>query len=257
MSKYFFFQRFLRLLIKHSAEHYRTYLMSTAVLVGVMLFGGGFLFVLMPDPPDAGFQNVCFVMLLLLSGTMFTSTIFSDFGEKNKASAVIILPATTLEKFLVGWLYSYVLFILVYTLVFFTALYGLANFRTWGNRAFMISSPGRDVLIAVFTLYSFLHAVALFGAMAFKRLHFIKTAFLFFLAYAVLLLLNYLFLHQLTGAQFVHVDVPFAGLSLMSDGRYYVVENASSATVVVVVSLVVSLLLWASAYYKMKEKQVV
>jgi len=256
MSKYFSARRFVRLFVKHTAEHYRTYLMSIGVLGGVMLFGGGFLFFLMPEPPDTGFQNVCFIMLMLLSGTIFTSTIFNDFGEKNKAAATITLPATTFEKFLVGWLYSYLIFMLAYTAIFFVVLYGLSRFRTWGDRIFIISGLGKEVILAAFVLYSFLHAIALFGAIGFKKLHFIKTAFLFFLAYAILMLLNYLFLHRITGANPVHIDIPFAGLSFMDDGKYYIVEFPSPEIAVILVGTIVSLLLWASAYYKLKEQQV-
>jgi hypothetical protein len=256
MSKYFSLQRFLRLFIKHTAEHYRTYIMSTAVLVGVLFFGGGFIFVLMPQPPDTGFQNACFVMLMLLSGTIFTSTIFSDFGEKNKAAAAIILPATALEKFLTGWLYSYLIFMLTYTAVFFIALYGLSSLRSWGDRTFIISGLGKEVVVTAFILYSFLHAIALLGAIGFKRLHFIKTAFLFFLAYAIMTLFNYLFLHQIAGAKLVHFDIPFEGLSVAVDGNYYVIESPTPQAAIILVSTLVSLLLWTSAYYKLKEQQV-
>jgi len=209
----------------------------------------------MPGPPNAGFQNACFVILMLLSGTIFTSTIFSDFGEKNKASAAIILPASSLEKFLVGWIYSYIIFIIAYSLVFFSALFALASFKTWGDKTFIISGFDQSVLTAVFTLYSFLHAIALFGAIGFKRLHFIKTAFLFFLAYTILLLINYFFLKQTTGATLVHIDIPFAQLSFMDRGKYYMVQNAESEITMTLASLVISLLLWASAYHKLKEQQ--
>lgn len=158
---------------------------------------------------------------------------------------------------MVGWFYSYFIFMLAYTAVFFIALYGLSSFRTWENRTFLISGLGREVIIIIFVLYSFLHAIALFGAIGFKRLHFIKTAFLFFLGYAVLMLLNYLFLHQITGARLAHVDIPFAGLSFIADGKYYVIQlSQSEIPTFLILSVVVSLLLWTSAYYKLKEQQV-
>lgn len=43
MNKTFNINRFGRLFKKHSKEHYRNYLMSVGVLVGVMLLGGSFL----------------------------------------------------------------------------------------------------------------------------------------------------------------------------------------------------------------------
>ncbi|MBS1532990.1 MAG: hypothetical protein JSU01_22005, partial [Bacteroidetes bacterium] len=104
MNNFFNFRRFSRLFVKHTAEHYRTYLMSAAVLAGVLLLGGSFLFFIVPDLPDAGLQTAIFVVVLLVAGTLFTSTVFSDFGDKHKAIPALALPATAFEKFLVGWI---------------------------------------------------------------------------------------------------------------------------------------------------------
>ncbi len=43
MNKTFSINRFARLFKKHTKEHYRNYMMSIAVLVGVMILGGSFL----------------------------------------------------------------------------------------------------------------------------------------------------------------------------------------------------------------------
>src|ERR1700753_3363335 len=100
MNNIFSISRFWRLFIKHSAEHYRTYLMSISVLGGVMLLGGAFIIYMIPGPLDAGFQSVLFVSLMLISGTIFTSTIFSDAGDKRKAIPILTLPASQFEKVL-------------------------------------------------------------------------------------------------------------------------------------------------------------
>ena len=183
MNEVFSFRRFRRLFVKHTIEHYRTYLMSVAVLAGVLLLGGSFLFYMMSDPPDPGFQTAMFGMLLLLAGTLFTSTVFSDFGDKNKAIPALTLPATTLEKFLVGWLYSYPIFLVVYTAAFYLAVLGLSSSKHWGagQHFYMLNlrQPGIDIL---FLVYSVLHGVSLFGAISFRKQHFIKTGFAFFIA---------------------------------------------------------------------------
>ncbi|MGN6178984.1 MAG: hypothetical protein ACTHNW_07370, partial [Mucilaginibacter sp.] len=120
MNNFFNPRRFGMLFVKHTAEHIRTYLMSIAVLVGVILLGGSFLFFIIPGPPDPGLQTACFVMLMLMSGTIFTSTVFSDYGIRSQAISAITLPASAFEKYLIGWLFSYPIFIIVYTGVFFT-----------------------------------------------------------------------------------------------------------------------------------------
>src|SRR5450755_2181657 len=117
--------RFWRLFTKHTAENYSTYLMSMSVLAGVMLLGGAFIIFLIPGPMDAGFQSVVFIILMLISGTIFSSTVFSELGDKRKAVPALTLPATQLEKFLVGWVYAYPIFVLVYTGIFYLVLMGL------------------------------------------------------------------------------------------------------------------------------------
>src|SRR5580704_16189810 len=129
MNEVFSFRRFSRLFVKHTAEHYRIYLMSIGLLAGVLLLAGSFLFFVIPDPPDPGFQEASYIMLLFLAGGIFTSTVFSDFGEKNKAIPALTLPATTFEKYLVGWLYSYPIFLVIYTGVFYLTLLGLSSIK--------------------------------------------------------------------------------------------------------------------------------
>src|SRR5579863_8241188 len=113
MNEVFSFGRFRRLFVKHTVEHYRTYLMSIAVLAGVLLLGGAFVFYMIAEPPDPAFQTAMFVILMLLAGALFSSTVFSDYGDKNKATPALTLPATALEKFLIGWVYSYPIFLVV------------------------------------------------------------------------------------------------------------------------------------------------
>ena len=225
MNEIFSFSRFRRLFVKHTAEHYRTYLMSIAVLTGVLLLGGSFVFYMIPDPPDPGLQAAIFIMLGLLAGTFFTSTVFSDYGEKTKAIPALILPATALEKFLVGWLYSYPIFLVVYTGVFYIALYGLSHFRHWGgNQHFYPLSLRQNGMDVVLVMYSILHALSLFGAIFFRKLHFIKSAFAFFISLAVIILLNTLLLKIMTG----YLDFCEAGDTVWCPGvlslplyRYY------------------------------------
>ena len=151
MNNFSSFKRFSRLFVKHTAEHYRVYLMSVAVLAGVILLGGSFLFFVIPEPPDTGLQTAMFVILMLIAGTLFTSTVFSDFGDKDKAMPALTLPATAFEKFLIGWVYSYPIFLLVYSAVFYLGLVGLGGARHWdANQHFELFSPRQDGFYTAF-----------------------------------------------------------------------------------------------------------
>src|ERR1022692_150129 len=104
MNNTFNIRRFRRLFVKHTVEHYKSYLMSLTVLMGVMILGGSFLIYMIEAPIDKGFQSAIFAMILLLAGTIFTSTIFADLGDTKKAVASLTLPASHFEKYLVAWL---------------------------------------------------------------------------------------------------------------------------------------------------------
>lgn len=258
MNNFFNLRRFGLLFIKHTAEHIRTYLMSLAVLAGVALLGGSFIFFIIPSPPDPGFQTACFVMLLLISGTLFTSTIFSDYGSKTKAIPAITLPASAFEKYLVGWLYSYPIFIVIYTGVFFLILSILANMGHWPQGHFQYMTLSQPDLYMVFVIYSMLHSLTIFGAIFFNKLHFIKTGFSFFIGYGLLLALNTIVLRNLTGLNIVKPALPFGFLNFDIRGQFYSITITSGNTsVMILVSLfLASALIWAAAYFRLKEKQV-
>ena len=258
MNNFFNLQRFCRLFVKHTAEHYRTYFMSVAVLAGVILLGGAFLFFVIPEPPDTGLQTAMFIILMLIAGTIFTSTVFSDFGNRNKAMAALTLPATAFEKFLVGWIYSYPIFLLIYSGVFYLGLIGLSNARHWGpNQHFVLFTVRQAGFYAVLTIYSMLHAIALFGAIFFNKLHFIKTGFAFFIGYVILIIFNTLFLKVITGLQVIKAAMPFGFLNFNISDRYYSLGPMGIPPSVILIELSVSaVLIWVAAYFRLKEKQV-
>lgn len=258
MSNFFSLRRFGRLFVKHTAEHYRIYLMSIAVLIGVLVLGGSFLFFVIPGPPDPGLQTALFFMLMLIAGTVFTSTIFSDFGDRKKAIPALALPATAFEKYLVGWVYSYPIFLLIYTAVFYLALWGLGISRHWGpNEHFTIFSINQSILPTICIIYSVLHAIAILGAIFFRSLHFIKTGFAFFISYAVLVIANTVFIKLITGLNIIKLAMPFGYLNFSSNNKdYSMAIGGSDSLLVLIVFALVALLIWIAAYYRLKEKQV-
>ena len=256
MNNFFNPKRFARLFIKHTAEHYRTYLMSVGVLAGVMLLGGAFIFYVIPGPPDPGLQTAIFVILMLIAGSIFTSTVFADYGIKNKAIPALTLPASSFEKYLVGWLYSYPIFILIYTGVFYFVLWGLSSIKQWPGQHFEALNLAQPDMIMLPVLYTFLHALAIFGAILFEKLQFIKIGFAFFIGYAVTMLLNTFFFEAITGKE-VRAAQPFGFLNFDSDGKFYSIAATGPATAWIPVLLVTgSILIWVAAYYRLKEKQV-
>ena len=257
MNNIFNIKRFSQLFIKHTVEHYKSYVMSLLVLLGVMLLGGCFLVYMINAPMELGLQTALFTGILLLAGTIFTSTIFSDLGDKNKAMAWLTLPASHFEKYLVAWLFSYLIFIITYTSCFYLIIIFLTSIKHFPGRQTEIFDPfNQGGGFQVFILYALLHSIAFCGAVYFKKLHFIKAAFVFFIGLAFLIVVNNIIQHAMLGAK-VMMNVPFGGISFMENNAVQEINItiAQQGHILTLVS-VLTCIFWAAAYYRLKEKQV-
>ncbi|WP_183574937.1 hypothetical protein HDF18_26410 [Mucilaginibacter sp. X5P1] len=248
--------RFGRLFIKHTTEHYKSYLMSLIVLFGVMLLGASFLVYLIHAPIDLGLQTAMFTSIMLLAGTIFTSTVFADFAENKKAISSLTLPASHFEKYLVAWLYSFVIFLICYLTCFYLVDWLAINARHYPGQQIVMINVFNRYIILCFLMFAFLHAVALWGAIFYNKLHFVKTAFAFFIGIALLTLINKFLLSYL-----LHKDVlmapPFGALRIMEHNRelsLFIAENDGGFVIWLLGAL--ALIFWAAAYYRLKEKQV-
>jgi hypothetical protein len=258
MNESFNFKRFARLFIKHTTEHYRTYLMAIGVLTGVLVLCGVFLVLLDPDMPDPGFQSGSYMILMFVSGGIFTSTVFADYGEKNRAIPALTLPASALEKFLVGWVYSYPIFLVIYTAVYYMAIFALASVRpTVAGHPFQMFSIRQTELRVFWVLFTEIHSLSLFGAIFFKKLQFIKTGFIFFICLAIGTFCNTLLLKVITGAAVEKMAVPFTFLNFNIGNKYYSIgTNDDQSAFVMGLFVAVAVIGWVAAYYRLKEKQV-
>lgn len=257
MNDIFNLKRFGRLFFKHTVEHYKNYLMSLGVLIGVLSLGFGFFTYINNDEPmNMALQSGIFGLVLLLAGTMFTSTIFSDMGDKKKSISALTLPASHFEKYLVGWLYSYVIFQLVFLAVYPAILVAILNTRHWPVRFEVFDIFHQRALPWLLMLYAALHAATLCGAIFFKKLQFIKTAFIFFIGLMLLSLVNKIVIEGVLGRNIVSA-VPFAFINFADGHTYYSVTPAGNMdTFFYCLTITLSLILWVAAYFRLTEKQV-
>ena len=256
MNKTFSLNRFGRLFKKHTKEHYRNYLMSVAVLVGVMMLGGGFLVYMADVQLDKSLQTFFFFSIMLLAGTIFTSNVFADLGERKKAIAWLVLPASHFEKYLVAWIYSFLLFIIVYTLIFYLALFTALNIQHVYTHRTVILNIFENQILQMFLVYAFLHAITFFGAVYFEKLHFIKTGFAFFIIIAVLILLNKGLLSVFFGRP-VDASPPFSNVRFAESGQMVDIKiERQNAPYILYLFIILTFIFWVAAYFRLKEKQV-
>ena len=173
---------------KHTVEHGKTYALSSAVLFGAMLLILMFYCYMDKSFLREGDQVMIFVFTMGASGSIFGSIIFADLGDKTKAIPALMLPASHFEKYLVGLIYSYFIFLVVFVASFYVA--DSIVFSIWGDELKkdklidLFDPEGKPaVAYAMFTLF---HAFIFWGAIFFKKLHFIKTSIVFFLCLVLL-----------------------------------------------------------------------
>jgi len=256
MNEIFNPKRFARLFIKELSGHYKTYLMGMAVLNGVMLVGGSFFLFLTPAVLDLSAQVVLFGSIYFLAGSIFTSTVFADASDKKKAIGYLTLPASHFEKFFVAWLISLVLFSIVFVASFYSVLTLLLHIKKWPGQRTEVLNLFAQPMPLLFLSYAMLHGFSLWGAVFFNKLHFIKTAFIFFITIVLLSIINTSFVEALIGRE-IRTATPFATISFYEKHRYVWVDVVRQTDPLVIgVFIVVAIIFWAAAYYRLKEKQV-
>ncbi len=259
MNQTFNLNRFAMLFKKHTMENYRMYLMSAAVLAGILLLFMGFV-----AYNNAGFlpenvQTSFFITFLLFAGTIFTSMIFTEMGDKKKAIPALTLPASQFEKYLVGWIYSFVVFQIVFVALFYLM-------------AFIVIQVGHDVpgrenhLVNVFSkdqksyyafiIYTLLHGIAFLGAIYFEKMHFIKMAFAFLIGAFLLALLNMPIMNMMIDAKTVGSTI-FSPVDISDGKTSWTIRQTDlqDYTGAIVLEIIV-VLLWISAFFRLKEKEV-
>ncbi|MGI4863309.1 MAG: hypothetical protein ACRYFZ_05250 [Janthinobacterium lividum] len=255
MNQHFSLTRFGRLLRKHTTEYLPSYLMSAAVLAGIILVVLGSLTYLTHRPLEREVQIVLFEFGLLAFGAIFTSAIFAAVGNPRGAAPALLLPASHLKKYLVAWLWSLPVFVVLYTAIFLLVNASLLQLHSQGQpyEVYDFSRGTREWLQPLLS-YALLHGAALYGAIYFKRLHFIKTVFLVFGLLLGLLVANRQFLKFLLPGSSPIVPFGDVWVGEKTQRALFALPIGQWQLTMVVVAL--ALLLWLAAYTRLTEKQV-
>ena len=256
MNRHFNLTRFGRLFRKHTNEQSTGYLMATAVLLGGLAAVVGGAAYLMTGPFQASEQAAFFVLGLVAAGTFFTSTVFAPLGDKRAATAALTLPASHLEKYLVGWLFSLPLFLAVYVGCFYLVAWVVVGIhdRPGEHTALVELFSNDSKLYMSLCLYAMLNGLFLAGSIFFTRLHFVKTAFAVMLTLVVLGLVSYKLAQGIVGPE-VQSAAPFSMVSF-KNGMYTLELPPVQQQWLLLLPLGLALLGWAAAYARLTEKEV-
>jgi hypothetical protein len=266
MNQTFNLKRFSRLFVKHTADHYKPYLMAFLVLTGMLILTLGSTAYADDDDVRLSMQMLVFVFFFTVAGSIFTSIIFSDLGNKKKAISILTLPASHFEKFLIAWIYSYVIFQLLFVLGFYLIAILINQLSPLKSVPYIEQLDIFSDDDGYYTVFAVLHALTLCGSIFFEKLHFIKTAFVFFIGVFTIDYLNFKFT-QVFISETVISAMPFMWIKVSdkfdswippstSEEGFSLVVSPDYDTYTVIVTLIVVCILWACSFYRLKEKEV-
>lgn len=278
-NQHFSMRRWFKLVALHWAGNRKRYLLSVPAMLGLLAIWEGFLVIMNRyNPLDDGMQAVTYYTGLVVVGSLYASTAFSDLGSKSKGIAWLATPASALEKLLCALLFAVFIFFVVYNVVYYLVdipMVGLGNqlierqHRTWYG-GFPIQTdavfnvlkgmPGDqlDGHLHIYVFFFFMvQSAFLLGSVYFERFAFVKTI--------VAVLLCILFFSILE-ERVVGVTIPRGWThSLFSEWtsngetlRAKAVRLPPLFSIFLVGLLVFGtpLVFWVAAYFRIKEKEV-
>ena len=249
MNQFFNLTRFGRLLRKHIAEQLLTYALGAAVLTGGILLVLGFL-AYIQGGLSHGQQGILFTLMLLAAGSFFTSLVLAQYGAGSRAALALTLPASHFEKYLVAWLFSLPVFLVVFIGAFYLADWVVISLSHEADTVFRLFES--EAMRSVFTSFLVLHGVALWGSIFFPRQQFLKTAFATAILFLGLAAFNLQVVKLMLGKA-VQMGLPFGTVSLQGDAPLTLA--ASQEQWLGLLPLALAALLWLAAYARLTEKQ--
>ena len=196
-----------------------------------------------------------FTVTLYLGGLITTSSVFRDRHRQDSIHNWLMLPASTLEKFLVRFLFSTagVIIIALMTVWISSLLISLANLLLYGHSVLLFNPLSSEIWYGL-QGYLALHSLFFLGASWFKKNHLIKTLLTLFVIQILIGLISsgfgYIFIFRLFREnRFLMETTPFVGNWPLS-GR------TIAAAVRILVQGIIPLSCWTAAYFRLKEAEV-
>lgn len=185
----FSFSRFSYLLRLQLAVNRKLYLLGITSIAGILL---GFMFFL-SYISEFGYsaQEFTFLAGLVLSSTVFTSTIFKQFAQTDERTMAMMLPASASERLAVAVLLTIVVYPLVYVLITIPCIL-LVNYinLNWNEQFSGYYLPNNTEALYGFLLNLGVQSFILTGAIWFRRHVFVKSVIVVCLLLFTLSLVN-------------------------------------------------------------------
>lgn len=185
---------------------------KTIGLFALAIAGIIFLFGLMyPAGANIGnFHPYLYILLLFIGGFYTSSLSFKEFHLKPKNYSVLMLPASTLEKFLSKLLLSTIGFVIISMLFFFlvSALTVGVNSLLFPNVQYLFS-PFTAQILYYCGIFLILQSTFFLGAIYFKKHALLKTIMVFVSIAIIFMLVNLILVTAFWGGNYIAWSTPF------------------------------------------------
>lgn len=204
MNNTFNLRRFGLLLQRQWLEFGKIFLITLLVALGVIVAFYGFsTYYAFENPGNFGahrldFREPLFLVFGYLFITVIASSYFAHLGQKSRAAIDLMIPASAFEKFVAGVVYtavlavaSYILLFYLVDLAFITKLRSVFNStitttsytdargtftETTDNVAYFFTKNNPNKFTPIYVVPAFVTSIFLLGSVYFNRFHYIKTA---------------------------------------------------------------------------------
>ncbi|WP_316826733.1 hypothetical protein [Pedobacter miscanthi] len=267
MNNTFNINRFGLLLKRQWLDFGKIYLISLVVLLGIVV---GFYGYNIPSPLkdnyldydgnlDMRFRYPLFLILGFVFISIVANSYFNILGQKSRAILELMTPASVFEKFMAGVVYTAVISLFSYLLIFYLTdlafvkyLNGhLSAFNRAGLKAVesitqeVFNDVGYRKYCGYFFAFPFLvTSVFLLGSIYFNRFHYIKTALslMVFIGLASYLVVKF-------SMWIMEGKVPY-------HHSYRKDDKDGILLALLLVTSIITIITWAITYIRFKEKEV-
>lgn len=173
------------------------WLNSTSLLIGFGAVAGVITFILSmrvifnSNPIDMGDFAGLALPTFFISGYIFTSTIFSELRTAHRGYLYLTLPASTLEKLVVAWFISSILYIVasIAVLYIINLLVMLVAF-IFNAQPVPLYNLFDSWMLRIYAIYIVTQSIFLLGAIYFRGVNFLKTMLSLFVIGVVISILT-------------------------------------------------------------------
>lgn len=266
MQNIFSFKRFRLLVFKHWNEFRKIFLISIIVMILPTIFRIITLFY-----HDQEFEFNVYITFLVLIGGIYTTIFFKDWTNKSQSLSVIMLPASAIEKILLILFYTVVVFVPVFTIVYFSSNFIVlkvlkhSNFLSYFEQYRGLSFIPAIILYAILP-YIFFQSIVLLFSVWFKKYQVLIVFGLFALLLIGVTYWNFYFIHSLIregdGLPNVSKQIVFFPLDVSywdNDSKIrtlLITRNILVLQISVIVLTISTLLFYMASYFKLKEKEI-